>query len=55
MKRTLTLTSETLRELSSDELGDVAGAAGALPTGLSCPLTDCFVESRLGTCYSWAC
>ena len=54
MKRTLSLRREHLADLSPAELTSVAGAAEA-PSGLSCPLSDCFVESRLGTCYSWAC
>ena len=52
MTRTLTLKREPLADLTVDELRDVIGGARS---GLSCPLTDCFVESRLGTCYSWAC
>ena len=40
MKRTLTLHSEALTELTIDELGGVAAAAQA-DSGLSCPVTDC--------------
>jgi len=39
MKRTLVLKRETLADLTVDELGHVFAAG--LPSGLTCPLTDC--------------
>jgi hypothetical protein len=45
VKRTLTLSRETLAELSSSELAAVAGGA---ESGISCPLIAC-VETRV-TC-----
>lgn len=51
MKRSLTLRREALSELSATDLAAVAG--GGLPSGLTCPLDDCFA-SRLGTCNCWS-
>lgn len=54
MKRTLALRREPLADLTPAELGAVAGGAES-PTLLSCPIKACFVESHLGTCWTWAC
>ena len=48
-KRTLTLKSETVRELSFDELGIVAGAQQGPSGGWTCPLLEC-VNSRYIPC-----
>jgi hypothetical protein len=53
--RTLRLDAEHLIELSAGDLGGVRAAGLDLPSGLTCPLRDCFVESNLGTCWTWAC
>ncbi len=39
-KRTLSLTRETLAELSDTDLGSVAGAVRDI-SGITCPLRDC--------------
>ncbi|HEX8003099.1 MAG TPA: hypothetical protein VF519_10440 [Mycobacteriales bacterium] len=50
MKRTLTLSRETLAELSSTELGSVVGGA-ITAQGRTCPLIDCAgLESWVGHC-----
>lgn len=41
MKRSLRLRSETLTQLTTDELGSVAGAADEQQISLSCPLLNC--------------
>lgn len=52
MRRTLSLESETLRELTADQLGDVAG--GALPTT---PVTLCWPFTHFShvDCITQAC
>ena len=54
MKRTLTLKREPIADLTRDELASVV-AAEALPSGLTCPIRDCFVDSNLGMCWTWVC
>lgn len=50
MKRTLTLKTELLTELTADELGSVLGGdIGQLTIGNTCPLIDC-VNSRYIPC-----
>jgi hypothetical protein len=50
VKRTLTLSRETLAELSSTELGSVVGGA-ITAQGRTCPLIDCAgLESWVGHC-----
>lgn len=45
MKRRLVLSRETLAELSTTDLGAVAGAAQAITVnGLTCPLLQCNVD-----------
>jgi hypothetical protein len=46
MKRTLTLRSETLAELTADELAGVAGAVQQL-SGITCPAVDCVSRQTL--------
>ncbi len=42
MKRTLSLRSETLAQLTADELGELAGGAEA--SGTSCPVLLCKIS-----------
>lgn len=49
MKRTLTLNSEHLADLSGDELAEVIGAAGAV-TGYTCIDFDRCINSRRIPC-----
>jgi hypothetical protein len=49
VKRTLTLSRESLADLTSDELSDVVGAL-PLPSGLTCPLKDCLQASMPPRC-----
>ena len=49
MKRALTLRRETVRELTSDELGAVVGGDSVLSVG-SCPLRDCVIPQTRFTC-----
>lgn len=53
MKRTLSLTRETLAEITRDELAEVAAAAVQL-SGTSCPLGACVAHPPTGPdrCYS---
>lgn len=44
MKRTLTLASESLAEITSDDLSGVAGAAQQA-SGLTCPVRDCVLDN----------
>jgi hypothetical protein len=53
VKRTLSLKRESLTELSDADLGVVA--AGALPSGATCPLQTCLCVSRIGECVTWSC
>jgi hypothetical protein len=48
MKRTLTLKSEALTELTTDELGSLVGAAQEL-SGASCPGVGC----KLSVLHAW--
>ncbi|HEX8003085.1 MAG TPA: hypothetical protein VF519_10370 [Mycobacteriales bacterium] len=48
MKRTLTLKSESLTELSSGELASVAGAQQAIPT---LPMDVCFDTLQATRCF----
>lgn len=42
MKRSLSLKSETLVELTANDLGAVVG--GALPSGVTCPAVQCLSD-----------
>lgn len=54
MKRTLSLKSESLAELTADDLAGVAGAADAIiKSGQSCPVTDCVTMLTCRTCWSF--
>lgn len=58
MKRTLSLKSEALADLTVDELTSVAG--GAPLSGPTCPAVSCvcaskFCISNIGECVTWSC
>lgn len=50
MKRTLRLRAESLSELTSDELGGVAGAQLRDPSVLSCPILRCVATYPIREC-----
>lgn len=53
LKQSLSLKREALAELSDLDLGAVA--AGALPSGPTCPIQSCLCVSRIGECVTWSC
>lgn len=54
MKRTLSLKSEALAELTADDLAVVNGAAkDAAKSGLTCPVSDCVTMLTCRTCWSF--
>lgn len=53
MNRTLSLKREALTEITSAELGSVV--AGLVPSGITCPATDCLTDMVCGITFQPRC